>query len=374
MQKQFSFLEDDGNLVPPNSNTGAQSTGQRILIDWFAFTLPQSVDVFEVIGIPEQDWSGIETKVMGYSFMYMHGAMRVYTTTREDMGTHVEFSGTACREFEFFFDNDWSGLVKRVQSKNGHFTRIDLAIDDFDGIFSLEQIEQKVRAGEVLSYFRRGRVLEEFNLSEIDNLGKTVYFGSPQSRIRIRMYDKSIETLLKDQSSRELAIEQKELRDNLSKNQRIENKSQREEFYRLERLNKSQIWNRTEIQVRDERADVIAMHIAAGLELGGIVYGTLKNYLNFVEASKTDSNKSRWPVSEFWQKFLGIVEELKLTISKKVKTVKQVREWIVRQVAPSLALLSLDKDLNVNMEEIFDLTLLAVQRLTKRHLAMIQAA
>jgi len=87
---------------------------------------------------------------------------------------------------------------ERVSENGGHFSRIDIAIDDFDGIFTLEEIEQKVQNGEIISYFRRGRILKEYNLGLEDNLGQTIYFGSPQSRIRIRMYDKAIEQLIKE--------------------------------------------------------------------------------------------------------------------------------------------------------------------------------
>ncbi|WP_141694284.1 hypothetical protein, partial [Desulfosporosinus sp. BG] len=95
MQKQISFeLNPTQELVPPASNTGAQSTGQRILIDWFAFTLPHGSKIFEVLNIPGKEWVPIETKAMGYDRMYMHGQMKVYESEREDMGVHCELSGS----------------------------------------------------------------------------------------------------------------------------------------------------------------------------------------------------------------------------------------------------------------------------------------
>jgi len=109
------------------------------------------------------------------------------------------------------------------------------------------------------------------------------------------------------------------------------------------------------------------------LEIGTIAFGTLKNYLNFVEASETDTNKSRWEVSGFWTKFLGEVEKLKLTIAKEKRTLKQIKDWIIRQVGPSLALLSLDKALHIDLEEICRITLFAMNRLTTRHYQMVLA-
>ncbi|HCT30890.1 MAG TPA: hypothetical protein DIW31_09185 [Bacteroidales bacterium] len=375
MQKQISFeLNPSQELVPPASNTGAQSTGQRILIDWFAFTLPHGSKIFEVIGIPGNEWVPIETKAMGYDRMYLHGQMKVYESEREDMGVHCEFSGSACREYEFFFDNNWKDLIQRIRKNSGHFSRIDLAIDDFDGTFTLAQIEEKIKNSEIISYFRKSRILEEYNLSAKDNLGKTIYFGSPQSRIRIRMYDKAIEQLLKEQYDRESEAIRIESKAKLSPKDCKENKRNREEEYRKQRLEHEKQWIRTEIQSRDERSDAIADYILADIKIGEVVFGVLKNYLNFVEPSNTDINKSRWEITPFWQKFLGNIEELKLTTEKMQNTIKRIKNWIIKQVAPSLALLSLDKELKVNLEELVEIILFAKSRLKKRHYAMLQAS
>jgi Putative phage replication protein RstA len=304
--------------------------------------------------------------------MHIHGNIKVYTSDREDMGVHCELSGNACREYEFFFNNNWVDLIKRIKENRGHFSRIDLAIDDFDGIFTLDQIEQKVQNSEIVSYFKKGRILTEYNLTAQDNLGQTIYFGSPQSRIRVRMYDKAIEQLIKEQSSREADAIKEESKLKVTAKQRKLNKQIREENYRQERLNNTQIWNRTEIQSRDERADSIALYIMTGLDLGPVLFGILKNYLNFVDPSTTDKNKSRWPISEFWQKFLGQVEKLQLTTEKIQRTIKRIKDWVIRQVAPSLALISMNKQLEMNLVEIAEIILFAKNRLKKRHYALLQ--
>lgn len=374
MQKQLTFDIKAFDLVPPVSNTGAQTTGQRILIDWFAFTLPFDADIYTVLGIPGNEWVPLQTKTLGYSTMYLHGDMRVYTSEREDMGIHCELSGNACRAYEFFMEGKWADLIQRIRENNGHFSRIDLAVDDFDGLFSLKDIEQKILAGEVVSYFRKSRILKEYSLGQQDNLGETIYFGSPQSRIRVRIYDKAIETLLKEQASKEADAITKESKAKVPKKIRQENKQLREENYRQERLNLDQVWLRTEIQSRDQRAEMIANYIFTESEVGKIAFGILKNYINFVEHSDTDSRKCRWQTSNFWTKFLGEVEKLKLTTEKQKRTIKQVKDWIVRQVAPSLALLSLDKNLKANLEQVCEITMLAMNRLKKSHYQMVLAS
>lgn len=378
MQKQISLESQDGKLMPPLGNTGAQHTGQRILVDWFAFTLSsfkEVADMFNLLGIPGDEWITLDTRVLGYRTMYVHSELKVYINTeRPDMGIHCEFSGSACREFEGFFGDKWAELVQAVRENQGHFTRLDLAIDDFEGLLDLDTIEHKVKEAEIISCFRKGRRLQDFNLSKKDNLGKTLYFGSPQSRIRIRIYDKGIEELLKAQSLREGEAIERESREKVPAADRKANKALREELYCFERLHTVEHWIRTEIQARDERADSIADYLQAGLAVGAVASGVLANYLNFVEPSETDSNKSRWLVSDFWAKFLGAVEKLKLSVEKKQRTLKQVKDWIIKQVAPSLALLSLQKDFKVNLTQICQIALFGMNRLQKRHYQILQAS
>lgn len=232
------------------------------------------------------------------------------------MGIHCELSGSACRAYEFFFGSNWTQLIKRIRENSGHFSRIDIAIDDFDGIFALKQIEQKVQKGEIVSFFRRGRILKEYSLSQEDNLGQTIYFGSTQSRIRIRMYDKAIEHPNKEQKSREAdEITQESKAKVLAKQRKRKQTNPRRTIPSRTTQPKTNL-ARTEIQSRDERAEQIANHMICELNIGTIAFGILKNYLSFVEPSETDKNKSRWRVSNFWTKFLGEVEKLKLTIAK----------------------------------------------------------
>ncbi|ODA38729.1 hypothetical protein DSBG_4500 [Desulfosporosinus sp. BG] len=187
------------------------------------------------------------------------------------------------------------------------------------------------------------------------------------------MYDKAIEQLLKEQAQREAETIRTESKAKLSHKERQENKHTREEQYRNERLEHKKQWLRTEIQSRDERSDAIAEYIQADIKMGEVVFGVLKNYLNFVDPSNTDTNKSRWEISPFWQKFLGNIEELKLTTEKIQNTIKRIKNWIIKQVAPSLALLSMDKNLKVNLEELVEIILFAKNRLKKRHYALLQA-
>lgn len=65
---------------------------------------------------------------------------------------------------------------------------MDSAIDDFKGVFTLKQIENKIKTGCVTSIFRTARNFEEHLLIEGSTNGQTIYFG--KSDVMIRFYDK----------------------------------------------------------------------------------------------------------------------------------------------------------------------------------------
>lgn len=118
----------------------------------------------------------------------------------------------------------------------------------------------------------------------------TLYFGSGKSDVQIRVYDK--------------LSERKDGNYNVSEDIKV--------------------WNRTEIQLRDEKAtfvaDVLARKEAGESSIGETVCGILKDYLRFTVKGK-DTNRSRWKTAPFWDKFLGKVEALPLTTIIEEKTV-----------------------------------------------------
>ena len=62
-------------------------------------------------------------------------------------------------------------------------------------------------------------------------------------------------------------------------------------------------------------------------DLGYYAKAILSNYLNFIESSN-DSDKSRWPISKFWNQFLGSVERLKLSKQDIYLSITNKRKWL----------------------------------------------
>lgn len=306
--------------MPPYSNRGAQNTWSKSLtacVDWLQVTfktIQNPYDVIDLLGLEHTDFTSFETGKYGFSFHLRYGHIAIYFGENFDF-VHLEMTGQGCREYEEYKKHDWSVFIGMILLLDVNITRLDLAIDDKKGYFSFSTIKKKIKEEQVRSKFKSARILEEFQLSDGQTLGTTVYFGSPQSMIQVRMYDK--------------------LKEKLKKGQPVD-----------EGLKK---WIRTEIQLRDERAYIAAKIISENqdADLGSHIAGILKRYITFVDRS-SDSNKSRWPISKFWDKFLGDVQELPLTLIAPDSSIQKTETWIDKSVVASLDTLLEAHDYNPN--------------------------
>jgi phage replication initiation protein len=277
-----------------------QKPSLESLIDWCAFTVHDRKaleEVFSVIGISFQEFVQMPKGRLGYRNQQRCGHIVICSNGMPGMGIHVEMSGQGCRQFDET-SGSWRDMIFKVFGVGGHFTRIDVAIDDRQGFIPLVEAKEKLLRREVRSRFKGGREITGVRFA--DNPGRegcTLYFGTPKSAIRIRIYDKAAEQAVDG------------------------------------------VWIRTEVECRHEHANQLAWHLCNSDDQCAIVAGILKNYVVFVEPS-IDSNKARWPVSPWWEDFLGSVQKLTLTKRKSdERTIQNVRNWVERNVATSLALL-----------------------------------
>ncbi|MDO3682096.1 replication initiation factor domain-containing protein [Paenibacillus ehimensis] len=285
------------------------------LVDWVQFTIPLTSDlqvVYDLLGIPSEEWKDMPKGLFSYAKQKAAGGIKLLyepISQNADMGIHILMSGQACREYETYFGRyNWEQLFNRVLVAGGHFTRLDLAVDEkrYHGekpYFKIRTLVGKVKRNECRSKFRSARRIEKLNIGDGSSLGNTVYFGSPQSLIEIRAYEKNFE--------RENAGKQVE-----------------------EQLT---TWNRVEIEMRDERAQMAVYAICSGMPSGQLVFGILSNYLNFVDRQQGDTNKARWPISKWWLNYLDGAKKLVLALQAPDKTIDQKQTWLVKQVIPTFA-------------------------------------
>jgi len=306
----------DPAIVPPLCNTGAQNTFRSDLnacVDWVQVTFkneqlannPDAV-IEEILLMNRENFTELDKGLYGYARSKRLGKIALFYGGRDDMGVHLQMSGEGCREFERLSGMSWEVFFKVCLGAEGSFTRVDLAIDDHKGFWKMKTIEKKVSKGEVVSKFRTAKSVREYRLEDGEALGETIYFGASTSRLKLRLYDK---------------------------------RKQLHEKKGVDLDNLPEVWNRVEMEFRDERAQMASHLIAEGWPVGRILKGVLKHYVRFVVKAKGERNKSRWRTAAWWEKFLDNVEPIRLTKKAEMEaSVERRIEWLYKQVAPTLAL------------------------------------
>jgi len=290
------------NVVPPSSNRGAQNTsesGLKACVDWLSSTFEIDItltNVFELLGLDQGEFTELDHGKYGYKKQLIRGPIKVLYDGSDQMGIHVEMTGEGVRQYQME-KNIYLFMAKVMAT--GKITRLDLSIDDYDGLLNLSTIERKIRRGEVQSKFKNSTSIRKYDLKDGRTSGRTIYFGSSSSRIRFRIYDKKEE----------------QERDDLEH------------------------WTRLELQAREERAQLLTrIMLENEVFLGDMIRSVVGRYIRFTVKGQ-GKNKSRWETAPFWTKFLNGVSQVKLTQEKPEQNIEKTEKWIYNQVSVSLSLL-----------------------------------
>lgn len=310
------------STVPPYSNRGVQNTepdGLISSVDWFSCTFKHAENVEEVIRIIGMDlgmFKQMKYGNSGYKKGIIFNSIKILYDGAEDMGIHVNMSGEGCRTFEKYSNLDWRDLFIRFSVHyvaRCNITRIDLAVDDFRGYFKIPALIKHLKNGHVTSKFKLARGISNFIIKTGEEIGHTLYFGRPTSDIQIRFYEKNIEQEMKGRLVPDTA----------------------------------KVWNRTEIQARDDRAEMLVLMLAKdSSQMGNLITGVLKNYINFRRAGYVggklthDTNKSRWDSAVWWERFLGDVDKIKLTLRPSEVSIEKKYNWFDKGVTKTFAMMA----------------------------------
>lgn len=300
------------------------NNGLVVGIDYLSFTVFGDYTVEEIIefmGFTPNLFCNMPNGSHGYKRMTKYENISILYDGASHMGTHVEITGSSIATllnvykekflvstpfgagYDFWAESTLSHFVTEVM-KIGHFTRIDIAIDDFDSkYYSLDDIVKRVKKDLIVSKWRTCRNLEGLHLKSCNKVGHTIYFGSPQSEIMLRIYDKKLEHNL-----------------NLSMDD--------DNYISFE-------WVRWELQLRKERADMVAQYLAKNMLLGEVAIGILSNYFRIVKLD--DCNRSRCSSEPKWNKFVNDVSRLRITVKKNPKTLEETLNWFERQNGRTVA-------------------------------------
>lgn len=148
----------------------------------------------------EKGGSGYDTK---YTFQNIN---LFISKKREDMGCMIELKGQACRQYEWYFENEqksswrdffircfeYERAISQGEGKFMNIPRLDIALDEKyneEGNFEL---------GKLVDLWDSGLVESRLTMKQIEDNGqygkaKTIYFGSRQSAYHFCFYQKDIE-------------------------------------------------------------------------------------------------------------------------------------------------------------------------------------
>lgn len=250
----------------------------KILVDYITFTIGRQCFIESVDNTEFEDETGkgildlicLMFGLGDLQFTYRHGFNGYDDAWIKDgiticMGgcdtIMVQMSGQGCRLYESVNRSfDWLELIKVVQGFQRHnFSRLDIACDTFD-LLSMTKLMQ---------YTLQQRYVSRFNDYFVGqgNKEESIMFGSPKSRMRLRIYNKTLER-----------AQQLGTFEDVPEN-----------------------WIRLEFQLRDESADSFIDAWKSVNDISLAYFGIMNNQLRFVK--KREQNLMRSVTVPWWAKF-----------------------------------------------------------------------
>ncbi len=361
MLKQYStvspfieggFMVSMGCGSPPSTHRGAECTAFELVFDWLSYTLPDGYDVGQCLpGYERLDWVELPFGRYGYQSARKCGNITVYSNGKKGMGTHVVMTGQGCREYGEYISEDWRGYLLYLLTLGARIVRLDVALDDFTGVATVERVIAALEAHEYSSVWRNWHPMGG-GMKNGRRTGKTVYIGSPESDFYLCVYDKAAEQASKGK----LGLIDCGGRENTSTGDSAAS---------------SEVWTRFELRAKDGRATDLAWRIArAGAEdVGQVVAGILRGHLEFKVPEVGDSNRRRWKCAEWWEAVLHGAAKARLVARVVKRTLEDIKRWLERQVAPSLALVLMEQ--GGALDWVHELVRNGRSRWRPRHLAML---
>lgn len=298
-------------------------------IDWVAFTInfkhrkrSQTFDkgIFRVLKLDLKDFEETPARYFYNAGATFNGYVNVYWND-EETPAHpnssntmtVQITGQGCTDLAERFDNDFLAIFKAIREydKTIKFTRIDIALDDAKETVPFSKIETKLKRGHYRSIKRTYNIVKTSNQNQ-ENKAMTIYIGNHRAdngsrgNVYLRMYDKKAQYEAKN------LLPPPEFRNS---------------------------WQRYEIVYSKQFAQKVVKEFLDGKTVEEIFKTSLRQLLELLVPSKSDSNKSRWKVVKYWEDFLKISDKFDFTTAERDLTIAETLEWIRASVLPSLALL-----------------------------------
>lgn len=271
-----------------------------ILFDWLTVSCKEEDPWYWVTLLHMEDaaWSAMEKGRNGYRNGLYFGSISILYDGNPGMGICLDMSGQGCRTFEEYGSGDFIALFRLFsQDERFHITRLDAAFDDHSGILDIRQLfydtDDQGGGQQFVSKFRKSKIEKSF---KDGRPGISIYHGSEQSDIMIRIYDKAAERGLPE----------------------------------------TQHWVRVELQLRRDRASQFAF-TAVSEPIGTLFRGVLVNYVRYVDDPGTDSNCWRWPMKSYWAELIDQVGRITLFVKPGVEyNIRQLDHYVFEQAVNAI--------------------------------------
>lgn len=237
----------------------------NILVDYLTISIKQMQlsELLEILKLNMNDMVRGYSRYLGQR-LYMGGIQIHY-------GDYIilEMSGKGCRFLESLNDNklNWVDFIEQFLCLEGsHLARLDIACDDkpekdekpylsFDTM--LRHVDQHRYVS--MAHKKTGNIFDE----------KAIYFGSPQSDRRLRIYDKALERKYDGH------------------------------------------WIRAEFQLRNDCALSFFMRALELSSIGRAYQGMLFDFLRFTREVNDENHTERLTVTRWWKSFCGNAKKIK---------------------------------------------------------------
>lgn len=286
---------------------GREKLDNCLLFDWFSCTLSLDGEYFHEYGDDLStgqvfiDLLGLDSVyfqvaggVRGYSKRLWFDGVNIHLPGANQPTVWLEMSGGGCRAFETYGTGNWEQLFD-FALKYCHITRLDVSFDDHSGILDMTTLlhDTFIVPSYVSKCFKHKLVLDADDRSGGSSI--TIYHGSDQSEIKVRIYDKAAE------------------------------------------LRKLDHWVRVEIEFHRDRASAFIELLYSNMSIGQAWSGVLLNYLRYVEPDEFDINRWRWPLKSYWSELVGSSEPICLYVGPGVEyNMQRLDDFIFSQAGNSI--------------------------------------
>lgn len=365
LEKSGVFKNAVREPLAPISITGAKTSTLETVADTSAFIDYVGVTFHGANALdcalstfgPGLDWVKMEHGGYKYTNCFRRGEISVYHggeynhagEKRQHDTVFVVAAGKGCRQLEgegivtafgSLDDegvNPWRVLLKTLLMYGCTFPRLDVAIDDREGLLNLDTIEAALDAGDCCTRARKYLPHRPKSTADGKKLGDAITIGSRNSMMFVRIYNKHLEQIVRG----EIAEDAPETH-----------------------------WLRCELESHNEKATKLALAIVQyGMQA---VSAALWAVIDFKDPDDFEADKkNRWrrKTVGWWERFIEVSAKLRLALSPKLRTVEKVVKWLNTAVAPSLALI----DCLPNADELWNALIQSGgERLRGPHFAMLR--